>query len=62
MPTIDMCNVFVFFVIRSKDWGEHTDENCYNQTTDPMKDLSYGDKSQARAWCGSSRKCSAHLR
>jgi len=28
------------FVIRSKDWGEDTDGNCYNQTT-PIKDLSY---------------------
>ncbi|RCV40239.1 hypothetical protein SETIT_9G036900v2 [Setaria italica] len=36
----------VFFVTmspthtRSKDWGEDTDGNCYNQTT-PIKDLSY---------------------
>ena len=27
-------------IIRSKDWGDDSDGNCYNQTT-PIKDLSY---------------------
>jgi hypothetical protein len=31
---------FCSFVNRSKDWGDDTDGNCYNQTT-PVKDLSY---------------------
>ncbi|GJN22876.1 hypothetical protein PR202_gb10481 [Eleusine coracana subsp. coracana] len=43
---MDPKNSRVFFVTmspthtRSKDWGEDTDGNCYNQTT-PIKDLSY---------------------
>ncbi|CAD6207304.1 unnamed protein product [Miscanthus lutarioriparius] len=43
----------VFFVTmspthtRSKDWGDDTDGNCYNQTT-PIKDLSYWGPSTSK--------------
>jgi hypothetical protein len=32
--------MLLYSVSRSKDWGEDTDGNCYNQTT-PIEDLSY---------------------